>query len=129
MISQIVIINQSCTCIDRAKTKFRGRLRLMFAYYLILFVIPKVLHEKLSSRSLCLLFGTLCLQNILAFVRNKATPCFVGCKGITVTSLKNYVISECYLLFRPSPRFTKTHSAQWSEVRNSRTGAVHPLLT
>ena len=69
--------------------------------YLILFVIPKVLNKKSSCRGLCLLFRTLYLQHILAFVHNRATPCF-GCKYITVDSLKNYVISNC----SQSPRLT-----------------------
>ena len=125
MISQIVIINQSRTCIDRAKTKFCGRLRLMFAYYLILFVIPKVLNKKSSCRGLCLLFRTLYLQHILAFVHNRATPCF-GCKYITVASLKNYVISEC----SQSRRFTgpsrRTHNGTSSDIRGQ---GLYPLLT
>ena len=70
--------------------------------YLILFVIPKVLNKKSSCIGLCLLLRTLCLQHILAFVHNRATPCF-GCKYITVDSSKNYVISNCSL----SPRLTR----------------------
>ena len=73
----------------------------MLTYYLILFVISKVLHKKLSFRGLCLLFKTLYLQNILTFVHNKATPCF-GCKYIIVVSLQKYLISE----WSQSPRFT-----------------------
>ena len=84
--------------------------------YLILFVIPKVLNKKSSCRGLCLLFRTLCLQHILAFVHNRATPCF-GCKYITVASLKNYVISE----WSQSPRFTvpcrRTHNGIKSDIR------------
>ena len=89
--------NQSRTC----NHKIRGRLKAIFTYYLILPVISKVLHKKLSCRGLCLLFRTLYLQNILAFVHNKATPCF-GCKYIVVVSLQNYLISE----WSQSPRFT-----------------------
>ena len=104
--------NQSRTC----NHKMRGRLKAMLTHYLILFVISKVLHKKLSCRGLCLLFKTLYLQNILTFVHNKATPCF-GCKYITVASLKNYVISEC----SQSPRFTAhsrwTHIGTKSDIR------------
>ena len=68
--------------------KLRERLNAVVAYYLILLVISKVLHKKLSCRVICLLFRTLYIQNILACIHNKSTLYF-GCKGITVTSLMN----------------------------------------
>ena len=68
--------------------KLCGRLNAVVAYYLVLLVISKVLHKKLSCRVICLLFRTLYIQNILACINNKSTLYF-GCKGITVTSLMN----------------------------------------
>ena len=90
--------------------KLRWRLKALVTYYLILLVISKVLHKKLSYRVLCLLFRTLYIQNILVFVHSKATSCF-GCKSITMTYITLELCNTCVLI--PSPRFSQSHLAQW----------------